>query len=70
VFAIGPEKIQKASYNFKIDLSTTIPKNTMESLHKEFLDFTYEVDTIIDLSGDVANSKNQVDLKNSEEIFD
>ena len=70
VFAIGPEKIDNASYNFKIDLSTTIPKNTMESLRKEFIDFTYEVDTIIDLSSEIPNSKNKVDLKNSEEIFD
>ena len=42
----------------------------MESLHKEFIDFTYEVDTIIDLSSEIPNSKNKVDLKNSEEIFD
>ena len=42
----------------------------MEQLHKEFIDFTYEVDSIIDLSCSVSSSKNQVDLKNSEEIFD
>ena len=42
----------------------------MEELHKEFIDFTYEVDSIIDLSCSVSSSKNQVDLKNSEEIFD
>jgi hypothetical protein len=42
----------------------------MESLHKEFIDFTYEVDSIIDLSCEIPNSKNMADIKNSEEIFD
>ena len=55
VFAIGPEKVQKASYNFNIDFSATIPKATMEDLHKEFEDFTYEVDSIIDLSSDAPS---------------
>jgi hypothetical protein len=39
-------------------------------LQKEFIDFTYEVDSIIDLSCDVPSIKNQVELKNSEVIFD
>jgi hypothetical protein len=37
---------------------------------KEFIDFTYEVDSIIDLLCDVPIIKNQVELKNSEVIFD
>ncbi len=70
VFAIGSEKVSKASYNFNIDLSKTIPATTMETLHKEFNDFTYEVDSIIDLSSDIPRAKKQLDLKNSEELFD
>jgi hypothetical protein len=41
----------------------------MKNLHDEFTDFTYEVDSIIDLSSDVGKTQPDLSLKD-ESVFD
>ncbi len=57
VFGISPQKFQKAEHTFIVDLpekGAALPSPTLEKLHKEFSDFTYEADSVIDLSSDVS----------------
>jgi len=73
VFAIAPEKVDKAEHTFIVDTSATIPANVMESLHNEYLNFSYEVDSIVDLSSDLSQfapaDSQTLDLK-SVSVFD
>ena len=59
---MAPQEFPKATKSFVIpemNKEVAIPRDTLTRLHKEYEDFSFEVDSIIDLSSDVSSGMPQ-----------